>query len=126
MVPLQLEDERWIDRRMLRRNIERRVNHMNWHRVDELYDVSAPRDESRDLLQVCNQFIHSYVFVLGFSDAGGFDSVLFVSDRARHDGLFRINAQQLINLLDGVGTDYPTSANVTWDEQVGDYRVSNR
>ena len=99
---------------------------MNWHRFDELYDFSAPRHESRDLLYICNQFIHSYVFVLGLSDAGGFDNVLFASDRARHDSLFRITAQQIIDLFEGVGTDYPTSTHMIWDEQVGEYRASNK
>lgn len=104
----------------------KRVTHMNWHRVEELYDISAPRDESRDVLQICNQVIHSYVFVLGFADTGGFANVLFASDRARHDGIFLITAQQIIDLFDAVGTDYPASTQMTWDEHVGDYRVSNK
>jgi hypothetical protein len=104
----------------------KRVTHMNWHRTHQLYDLSAPRDESRDLLYACNQFIHSYVFVLGLADKARFDHVLFASDRERHKGLFRTTPQQIIDLFDCVGSDYPTSAKMTWDEQSGDYHVSNR
>jgi len=103
----------------------KRITYLNWHKIDELYDLTAPHEESCKLTFVCNQFVHSYVFILGFSDSGGFDSVLFASDRTRHDGLLLITADQITGIFEAIGRDYPSSGRAVWDEQLGDYRVTN-
>ena len=106
------------------RRPDRWVTHLNWHRVDELYDLSASREVARDLPYVCNQFVHSYVFVLRFSKTGGFDNILLASDRERQEGVFFITASQVIDLFEAVGHDYPASARMLWDSELGDYRVT--
>ena len=39
------------------------VTDLNWHRVDELYDLTSARARSISVRQLCNQVIHSFVFV---------------------------------------------------------------
>lgn len=40
------------------------VHDLNWHHLDRLYDLSSRHLETRDMGFLCNQFIHSYVFVV--------------------------------------------------------------
>jgi hypothetical protein len=39
------------------------VTRLNNLRVDELYDLNAPKQTDLNLTKMCHQFIHSYVFV---------------------------------------------------------------
>ncbi len=68
----------------------KRITHMNWHRVSKLYDLTAAHEESHSLAFLCNQFVHSYVLVLGFSDSGAFDIVVL----ARREGCSTSNFER--------------------------------
>lgn len=41
----------------------RRVDLHNWHDLDRNYDLAKLHTEKRDIMFLCNQFIHSYVFI---------------------------------------------------------------
>src|SRR5690606_37513076 len=55
------------------------VTKLNWHNVQSLYHFSAQTSESRDLLFLCHQFVHSFVFVVAFDDDNRADGILFTS-----------------------------------------------
>ncbi|NQT51687.1 hypothetical protein HQ576_06545 [bacterium] len=96
---------------------------LNWHRLDELYDFSCPRSQRRDVLFVCNQVIHSYVFMVAASESEAFSGILFSSDRERNKCLYELSATRLIRLLEKVASDYPSQVQMAFDESLGDYSV---
>jgi hypothetical protein len=101
------------------------VTFMNWHRLDELYDFDRPRVEDRDLIFVCNQIVHSYVFgaVLGDEPSNGLYGVCFCSDRMRNSRLFDLECDEMIRVMRHVGTDYPDRSEMHFDEELGDWVV---
>lgn len=101
------------------------ITKMNWHRLDELYDLSARHPHSRKLRFVCNQLIHSYVFTVVTGDAGGFAGVFFVSDIERRNGLFFIEASEIVRVFESVGSDYPSTVRTQWNPQLADYETSS-
>jgi hypothetical protein len=46
----------------------KKVTKLNWHRVEELYDLNKPKTVTRNALFICNQFVHSFVFLTVFND----------------------------------------------------------
>lgn len=83
------------------------VDYFNAHRIDELFDLQAIQSEDRDLAFLCNQFIHSYVFVPVLHKAGTLAGVYVSSDRTRHEKLYFVELNQVIHAFRTVGRDYP-------------------
>ena len=101
----------------------KQVTRMNWHKLNELYELEESTSETRDLRWVANQLIHSYVFVVCFDDYGGFDGVFFTSDKNRNKSLHRIGVDQMIDLYEHVGTDYPNEMHMIMNPKTGDFDV---
>lgn len=101
------------------------VTRFNRERVDELYDFQNPSSESIDLKNLCNQFIHSYIFVPCFESFNKLDGIMFCSDHTRRHKVFRLEIADLIETLKIVGSDYPSSGHYSFDEKLGDYHVVN-
>ena len=59
------------------------VDYYNWHRIEELFDLDALHKEERDILFLCNQFIHSVIFIHLFSEEGSLAGVYVSSDKDR-------------------------------------------
>ena len=77
----------------------------------------------RDL---CNQLIHSYVFMpLTSSKTGPVKSILFTSDRQRNNFLYEVSLATLSDVLRTVGNDYPSNSEWKFDSKSGDYHVRN-
>jgi hypothetical protein len=64
------------------------VDYMNAHRVDKLFDLAVTHVEEHNLEFLCNQFIHSYVFVTAQQEDGSLAGAYVSSDRARKDKVF--------------------------------------
>lgn len=83
------------------------VDYFNAHRIEELFDLDAIHLEDRDLAFLCNQFIHSYVFVPVHHEAGALAGVYVSSDRSRHEKLYFVELSQVVHAFRTVGRDYP-------------------
>src|SRR5206468_134325 len=81
----------------------RLVHHFNCHKIDELYDLGKSTREQRPLDFVCNQVIHSYVFMLILEEEGGLRSVMVSSDKRRSKELLEISVSTLVELFERVG-----------------------
>jgi hypothetical protein len=99
------------------------VTKLNWHNLDKLYDFEAASTEEHDLLFLCNQFVHSYVFCPAFDNHGRLDGVLFASDRQRHKALLLAAIDQVAGLFDQVGNDYPNTRHSLLNAKTGEYDV---
>ncbi|ALP65196.1 hypothetical protein [Paraburkholderia caribensis] len=85
------------------------VDYMNAHRLDNLYELRKTTSEQRDLLFLCNQFVHSYVFMPVIDEKHSFTGVYVNSDRTRHDRIYYVEERQIIDIFKIVGNDYPST-----------------
>ena len=78
------------------------------------------------IVSLCNQFIHSYVFVPELNESNQLQGFFVASDWQKDDSLFYIDVDTVIDLFNLVGNDHPSQATYKFDEDKGDYQVSQR
>lgn len=66
------------------------VGHLNWHRIDELYELSNSAQIEKPLSFIVNQLIHSFVFLPIFGEDGGVEKIAFNSDRTKGKTLYAL------------------------------------
>jgi hypothetical protein len=103
----------------------KRITLINNHKLEELYDLGAPRKERIKLRDLCNQFIHSHVFSLVVEE-GALTAVWVASDRQRSRFLIEVTVETIIKIFELVSDDEVGSAHFKFDQKEGDYRVENR
>jgi len=96
----------------------------NWHNLDQLYDLDSGQPISRDVRFLCNQFIHSYVFLPAFRENGSLASILVASEYERSRSLYDVAVAQIIGLFELVGIDYPNESVSRFNKEKQDYDVS--
>jgi hypothetical protein len=101
------------------------VTRINRHRVDELYDLNASEKQNLSLLELCNQFVHSYIFAPVLREEGGLSAIWFASDRQRLRSLLEIGAKTVVSIFEGVGNNEVRSARMEFDASIRDYRIEN-
>jgi hypothetical protein len=84
------------------------VDYLNAHKVAECFDLSQSKEEKRDLVFVCNQFIHSYVLEFLWQD-DKLESILVCSDRERQAKLYMLSVEETTKAFRLVATDDPRS-----------------
>ncbi len=97
----------------------------NWHHIDRLYILDKPKKKKIDLPTLCNQFVHSYIFLPIFDEARKLNGVYVTSDRKRSACLYYVDVQKIIEIFEQVGEDYPASQTFIWDSKKGDYKVKS-
>lgn len=102
------------------------IHLLNWHRIDRLYDLENGNPATIGLLPLCHQFVHSYVFVPELREDGGLGGVFIVSGKRRHESIYFIDVNTIINLFELVGNDYPSQGSYKLKPHKGDYKVSNQ
>ena len=100
------------------------VTYINYHRFPEFYDFAKPTRVTRDLLFVCNQIVHSYVFAPLFRSNGQLQGVVFNSDRTKNRELWFASVDEVVKALRAVGRSDPATVQMILDPAKGDYRVS--
>jgi len=86
------------------------VDALNWHHLDEVYDLERERRETRDIRFICNLFVHSFVFVVSGDDR--FEGVYVASDKLRNKKVYFIPLSHIQAIFRLVGRDYP--ANISY------------
>lgn len=99
------------------------VDYLNNHRIDELYDLEQTGQETRTLKFVCDQIVHSYIFMPIENEKGGLFGFYFTSDRDRQKKLFYISVQDVIDIFNLVGNDYPTESHSVRDPETGQFKT---
>lgn len=76
-----------------------------WGRFEpwEYYDLKAGASISRDMRQLCNQIIHSWVWMISATEGDDFDGIFVSSDRQRRKSLYFIHVDVLISIFREVG-----------------------
>lgn len=86
----------------------------------ELYDLEDGRAELRDLLYVAHQMVHSFIFVLSGDDDG--HGAFFTSDRDKKNRLSFITTNEIVNIFETVGKDYPSGFQAWHDASTGEMK----
>lgn len=71
----------------------------------EYYDLLHGTSAMVSITDLCNQVIHSYIWMLSATEAGDFDGIYVASDRQRLSGLFFIPLDRFIELFRAVGSE---------------------
>ena len=103
------------------RSLGKPVHKLNRHKYWELYDLNGGTEHDVDLLFLCNQFVHSYVFIASFNEARQFDGVLVSSDRKRLHEVYLVPLQKIVEIFEMVGADYPSRITARYNSKIQDY-----
>jgi hypothetical protein len=101
------------------------VTKRNWHRIDELYQLDRGISETRSVKFLCDQMIHSYVFMAYFGAVGRIERVLFASDQRRKTELYSVTISDIVKLFKFVANDYPNEARLTYNPGTQDYDIKS-
>jgi hypothetical protein len=99
------------------------VDQLNWHRIDEFYDLERPKNVSLSALELCNRLIHSFVFVPDEGPRRSIAGFFLASDQSRHHGLWYLELSELLALLTETGRDYPSSVHMVRHPKTDDWVV---
>jgi hypothetical protein len=105
---------------------KRVIDRLNWHKIDELYDLSTSHPVRLTLREFCNQIIHSFVFVLAFDEADGLEGVFVASNRDRRERLFYLGIEEIAGALDRVAADDIVDLQMRRDPSTHEMKVIRR
>jgi hypothetical protein len=101
----------------------KRVTYRNTHRIEDLYDFSRSHSETRTVAFICDQVIHSYIFVHCLGEPVGWDGVIFASDRQKSRGVFYLRGRQLVAMFESVARNDPAWIRWQLDPRTGEERM---
>ena len=102
----------------------KQIHLLNWDQIDRLYDLEDSNSVKINIISLCNQFIHSYVFVPELSESNRLKGFFIASDWQKDNSLYYIDVDVVINLFESVGNDYPYQSNYEYDIDKGNFQVS--
>ena len=85
----------------------RPVDFLNWNQLENLYDMETENKEKRDIRYLCNQFIHSYVFVMCAENR--INGFFVVSGHMRNKKVYYVPLSDILHAFRLVGHDYPAN-----------------
>ena len=97
----------------------------NWHKLDDHFYMNRDNAVTKDLLFLCNQIVHSYIFVLSFDRADCLEGVFFTSDYQRNKSLYFIHIDKVVEICKKVGADYPNQMSSYFDHKKQDYVITH-
>lgn len=101
------------------------VTLINRHDFWELYRLDQPTPKKRRLRFLCNQIIHSFVYVINFDEDKAFTGVSFSSDLERNKWLYYIDIDRVINIFRSIGSNYPNRLVYERKKGTGEFILHN-
>ncbi|MDQ0978532.1 hypothetical protein [Pseudomonas synxantha] len=96
-------------------------DYFNRDKLQKHYDWKQQKLQTLDIEFICNQVIHSYIFILVLSDAGTIEGCYLSSDTMRKKKLFFIPTTTISDIFRKVGNDYPTDQHLTRNLKTGQW-----
>jgi len=97
------------------------VHRFNIASADRLYDFTKTRKSKLKLFDLCNQVIHSYIFDPTFDQELNLVGFWVSSDYKRHTALYNFILQDIIDVLELLGKDYPNYMTSSYNIKKRDY-----
>lgn len=87
-------------------NQENTIHLFNRHRIDEFYDLDNSSKISLSVVNICNAFIHSFVFEIALSDdEDSFGGIIFNSDKTKNTAVFFIQLEDYFKVIESAIKD---------------------
>lgn len=102
------------------------VDIMNWHKIDQLYNLSRSSHTTISLREFCNQIIHSFVFMFSVSSDNGLEGLFFTSDRDRSSRLLYLSIDEVIAIMKHVSKDDIVQSHSKRDSATGEMKVISK
>jgi hypothetical protein len=100
----------------------KRLTLFDWVRNFEVaYDFRKEKSERLPIRFICNQIIHSYVFIECFGKSGGLSGIFFSSESQRYKRLYHMSIREILKALSKVGSDHVWNARAIYDDKLGDF-----
>jgi len=96
------------------------VNWRNNHRIDELYALDKAHKEIRDIWFVSSRIIHSFILNPVINENSELEGLFFTSDTDKNKKLYFIHIDQVINIFEAIGRDYPSHISSDCDPNTGE------
>lgn len=95
---------------------------LNWHDLDRFYELEQPEKVKVSLRELCNQLVHSWIFMLARAEDGGMDGYFVASDHGRARRLLYFGLIETAGLLRGVAEDDIAHSVMDRDPKTGQWR----
>jgi hypothetical protein len=93
----------------------RPIRRANRIEIDEIYDLNSQKLVKKPLDFVANQIIHSFIFTPGFNETGLLEQLFFASDDQKDFRVFSVAIEEIANLFEEVGNNYPSKMTTVFD-----------
>lgn len=115
---------RRIDVTTYRKKTEKPTTWLNNHKIEELFDLESPKSRQIDLNFICNQIIHSTIFI-PVRNGQCFSHLLLCSDFERNHSLFLVELDVIVELLTSASTDWHNATSCEFNQKKRDFDVKN-
>ncbi|MHB8280646.1 MAG: hypothetical protein ACYDIA_23830 [Candidatus Humimicrobiaceae bacterium] len=85
----------------------KRTTFLNSDKIDELFELNNSTITFMKLLDICNQFIHSYILTICVDENNKFQGVFVSSDYKKNCELYFVKIDSIISIFKNIGNDYP-------------------
>lgn len=109
---------------IFRSSCVKKVNNRNFHSIEELYDLDDEEEVKKDVIFLCNQFIHGGALFAYREIDRNWHGIYTCSDFERQKFIYRIPISEIIELLEIAANDYPSQMSMIWCDKIGDYKIS--
>lgn len=100
-----------------------KVDYLNTADIDKFFELKNPIQEQKDIGFLCNQIIHSYVFLISIGEDGGLEGFFVASDTMRSKKIYFVEIVQVIDAFRQVGSDYPRSITMQRNQKTDQWEV---
>ena len=95
------------------------VDLMNWHRLDDLYNLEKPKNSIIEIRYLVNFIIHSFVFFpCRHGKAPKLDGFFVTSDRFKNKYIIYVNIFNFIGLLEIIANDEKVAFHIKRNEKL--------
>jgi hypothetical protein len=101
----------------------KKVNIMNSHKINDLYNLKTEEPCKIKMLFLCNQIIHHSVLTAARDKNRNWSDIFVCSDRERQKYIYRVPLSEIIKLLKTAANDYPTEMRMIYCNKKEDFIV---
>jgi hypothetical protein len=102
----------------------KQVTLLNYHDVNDLYDMGDGIEAKVNVLFISNQFIHARAIYAARDKRRNWSHVLLCSDLEKTTGMYSIAVSEIQSIFHLVARDWTQWSQMVYDEALGDYRVT--
>lgn len=100
-----------------------KITRLNKFEIFELYDIDNEIEETKNILYIANQFIHSYTGIALRDRSRNWSDIYVVSDYERNNCIWRIPIATVCSIFVATAEDYPSSYKMEYCTKKNDYTV---